>query len=94
VTDSIVINTLCPKCGSKLVKIHYKSKENWVTNWRIKCMSNLCDVDTGYQCTLSDVYEAFMFLYFNSKSSKHYERKVPEDDSTRCDFDMIEAPWA
>ena len=77
-TEKIDLNIRCPQCGERLVKSRFASKGNWVTHWRIKCSNSQCEVDTGEQCTMSDVYEAFMFLYFGAESSKEYVRNIPE----------------
>lgn len=72
-TEHIEINILCPKCGNRLMKYCFRSKGNWVTHTRIKCTNTNCDVNTGEQCTMSDAYEALMYMYFNADSAKIYE---------------------
>lgn len=78
--DYISLNIKCPKCGERLEKSRYASRGNCTTWWRIKCIRKTCEIDTGMQSTMADAYEAFMVMYYGAKSSRQYDRKIPEKD--------------
>lgn len=77
--DSVSIPLLCPKCGNPLEKSRYASKGNWVSWWRIRCLNEACEVDTGEQANLSAVYEAFAVLYLGAEANQEYKKNVPKN---------------
>lgn len=77
--DYVYIPILCPKCGEPLEKSRYKSKGNWVTWCRIRCVNKSCEVDTGNQAHLSAAYEALAVLYFGANANMEYKQNIQDE---------------
>lgn len=74
--DIVTITIKCPCCKQPLTKMKYRTPNNWHTWTRIKCDNKACKVDTGERATMSDAYEALMYLHFGAESTKEYIRPL------------------
>ena len=72
-TEKCRINIQCPVCGEQLEKIYEATKARWETSWAIHCVQKDCNIDTGKQASLSDAYEALLYMYYGAKSVRKYE---------------------
>ena len=70
--DKCYLSIKCPKCGCNLEMSYYHSRGYCDTWRRIACTSPICDVDTGQQSSLSDVYQALLVKYYGAISSNNY----------------------
>lgn len=69
--DRMYLHLLCPECGKPVEEIRYSSRGTYV-EYRIKCNTKSCKIDTGKQCTLADCFQALICLYYNGQSNRLY----------------------
>ena len=71
--DREYLNILCPICNRQLERIRYTARGTLIED-RIRCTDKKCGIDTGRQCTLSDAFQAFIYMYYGANSLKLYEK--------------------
>lgn len=67
------LHILCPVHNKPLENVLYNARSTDITR-RIHCTNKGCKIDTGRQCTLSDAFQALMYLYFDCKSNYEYKK--------------------
>ena len=80
--DSMDINIICPNCKLRVLTMErYASRGNCHTWRRIRCINPGCNVDTGQQSTLSDVFQVLMAEYYGAAYNGYYTIKIEEGEN-------------
>jgi len=77
--EYIDINIICPNCKLRVLTLErYASRGNCHTTRRIRCVNPGCNVDTGEQPTLSEVYQVLMAEYYGAAYNGVYKIKIED----------------